>query len=379
MSELIVPNKPRKQFEIFHQAELFEKIEKLSLNTADPLRGAGDPFSDSLKADRNASYIIRKIDASALVPYPHLSHAGEYALLKRYKEFGDIDALDRLLLSSVKFVEWFAVRYLYRKNLYDAREMYIGELVNEGLMALLTSIRAYDLTRDPPPRLLGFAKWRIVDAINRQSDMDTIRFPDWVQDVSKIINTLVSNYVSKYGYFPKPNDREFTTTCFLAVRSKYEMAVGDEILKLPEDSWQKNKSKTRQNTADDDLKLFISRYLSGFYIFDRDIGDGLMSGEEWSVSSDNYGQSVEEEALKNVTLDLAKEYLSSNFKLLGISENDMKLYLAYLECDPLNDLEKLAQLFNLPKEDVVQKVYECRVKLSKRFSGDYEPLRVRKM
>lgn len=84
--------------------------------------------------------------------YPVLSREEERELAVRFRETGDMEACDKLIMSNLRFVVKVAVRY---RN-YGARMM---DLIQEGNIGLMKAVQRFDPDRGY--RLISYAVWWI--------------------------------------------------------------------------------------------------------------------------------------------------------------------------------------------------------------------------
>lgn len=101
---------------------------------------------------------------------PILTLKEEIELAKRYRKYGDEEALQKLIVSNLKYVVSIAKRY-------RPKGLSFLDLITEGNIGLITAAKRFDPKRKS--KLITYAKWWIMQSIERaiQDHGSTIRLP----------------------------------------------------------------------------------------------------------------------------------------------------------------------------------------------------------
>ena len=105
--------------------------------------------------------------------YKALTKAEEHVLLKRYRDYNDIEARNRIITSNLKFSCKLANQYRNRGLSYD-------DLISEANKGLIDSIDKFDLSKDV--KFFSYAKWwiiqRIQTALEKKYEISSIEMPE---------------------------------------------------------------------------------------------------------------------------------------------------------------------------------------------------------
>lgn len=101
---------------------------------------------------------------------PVLSLEEELKLAEKYRKYGDEEALEKLIVSNLRYVVTIAKKF-------KAKGMSILDLINEGNAGLIVAARRFDPKKKG--KLIGYAKWWIIQSIERaiQNQGSSIRLP----------------------------------------------------------------------------------------------------------------------------------------------------------------------------------------------------------
>lgn len=101
---------------------------------------------------------------------PILTLEEEIELAKRYRKYGDEEALQKLIVSNLKYVVSIAKKY-------RPKGLSFLDLITEGNIGLITAAKRFDPKRKS--KLITYAKWWIMQSIERaiQDQGSTIRLP----------------------------------------------------------------------------------------------------------------------------------------------------------------------------------------------------------
>jgi len=101
---------------------------------------------------------------------PILTLEEEIELAKRYRKYGDEEALQKLIVSNLKYVVSIAKKY-------RPKGVSFLDLITEGNIGLITAAKRFDPKRKS--KLITYAKWWIMQSIERaiQDHGSTIRLP----------------------------------------------------------------------------------------------------------------------------------------------------------------------------------------------------------
>ena len=123
----------------------------------------------------------------------------ESILFKRYKEYGDQVAFDKLILSNSKFVISVAKGY-------QTKNVALADLISEGNIGLIRAVNKYDETKGF--KFFSYAVWWI-----RQSIMSylsekhrIIRLPNNKSQELVKIKKFVDSFYKKYGSTPSSDE-----------------------------------------------------------------------------------------------------------------------------------------------------------------------------
>ncbi len=125
----------------------------------------------------NNNYNLSDAEAKILRQYlkeisktPVLTLEEELELAERYRKNGDEEALEKLIVSNLRYVVTIAKKF-------KAKGMSILDLINEGNAGLIIAARRFDPKKKG--KLIGYAKWWIIQSIERaiQNQGSSIRLP----------------------------------------------------------------------------------------------------------------------------------------------------------------------------------------------------------
>ncbi len=125
----------------------------------------------------NNNYNLSDAEAKILRQYlkeisktPVLSLEEELELAEKYRKYGDEEALEKLIVSNLRYVVTIAKKF-------KAKGMSILDLINEGNAGLIVAARRFDPKKKG--KLIGYAKWWIIQSIERaiQNQGSSIRLP----------------------------------------------------------------------------------------------------------------------------------------------------------------------------------------------------------
>lgn len=119
--------------------------------------------------------------------YDVLTLEEEMRLMRDYKENGNIDARDKLVLHNVKFI----IKMVKAYNVYTSDTI---ELVQAGILGLMEAIEIFDVSRENRLTTYGihFIRKHILKVVN--FDKDKVYFPDYITNLRPAYKKLLAEY-----------------------------------------------------------------------------------------------------------------------------------------------------------------------------------------
>lgn len=149
----------------------------------------------------NPSNVTTRQYLNSIKNYKALTKAEEHILFKRYRDYNDIEARNRIITSNLKFSCKLANQYRNRGLSYD-------DLISEANKGLIDSIDKFDLSKDV--KFFSYAKWwivqRIQTALEKRYATSSIEIPEET--------TNCHNYATQDD--DEDNGQENTTDNFLS-------------------------------------------------------------------------------------------------------------------------------------------------------------------
>lgn len=181
---------------------------------------------------------------------PLLKSEEEYELAKRYRENGDEEALNKLIVSNLRFVVTLA-------NKFKITGMSLLDLIHEGNIGLIIAAKRYDPAKKK--RLITYAKWWILQSIERaiQNQGTPIKLP--VQKTNKYLDILKAQNELKNRFNREPTKDEVADKANIS-KEDFEKIIRakNSVLSLDEPLLQDDETEIRLEDVLEETNSFTA-------------------------------------------------------------------------------------------------------------------------
>lgn len=247
--------------------------------------------------------------------FPMLEKDEEFMLAKRWREYGDTGAAEKMVTSHLRLVAKIAMGY-------RGYGLPIGEVISEGNVGLMQAVKKFD--PDKGFRLSTYAMW-------------------WIR-------AAIQEYVLRSWSLVKMGTTAAQKKLFFNLRRlKGEMKAIDDGDLTPD---QVKKIATKLNVKEDEVTSMNRRMLSGGDASLNVTVGGEDGGSEWQDWLQDDTDSQEEVLADSQEFDARMELLQD--AMADLNDRERHIIAERRLSDSPKTLEELAQVYNVSRERIRQ-------------------------